>query len=116
MFHGFEIAPWAAAVTDLGFEQAVVRGPPAAVRLSLSGAVLARMLGGGAGDPDKRLAISLPFVIRKRGVETKLVLGGVQAAEPDPALICLLADAQCWMRRLLTGEGPRLDRSRCRIL
>ncbi|WP_340108233.1 recombinase family protein [Pikeienuella sp. HZG-20] len=77
-----------------------------AIALSLSGAALARMLGGDADDPDKRLAISLPFVIRKRGVETKLVLGGVQAAEPDPALIRLLADARCWMRRLLTGETP----------
>ena len=43
-------------------------------------------------------------MLRKRGVETKLVLGDVSTAEPDQALIKLIADARVWVQRLRDGE------------
>lgn len=54
--------------------------------------------------PDRQLVSRRPLMLRKRGVETKLVLGGVIAAEPDQSLIRLIADARSWARRLLEGE------------
>jgi hypothetical protein len=79
---------------------------PDSITLSILRAALARHLGLAfeGDDPDQPLICRRPLTLRKRGVETKLVLGDVIAAKPDQALIKLIADARDWMRRLLDGE------------
>ena len=51
-------------------------------------------------------AISAPLQFKKRGVETKIVIGDrLQAAyEPNQALIMLIAQAHHWLDRLTTGS------------
>lgn len=56
-----------------------------------------------ACDPD-RLAHSMPFAIRKRGQETRLLLGQIRERKPDPTLVEVLDDAMRWTRRLMVGE------------
>ena len=79
---------------------------PDSITLSISRTALAQHLGLAEKDDqtDQRLITKRPLMLRKRGVETKLILGDVIADEPDHALIKLLADARNWMRRLLDGE------------
>jgi len=49
--------------------------------------------------------IALPFHTKRRGVETKIVLGGRQAhLEPDQDLIDLIAKARKWFAQISTGE------------
>jgi len=57
---------------------------------------------------DQRLTKTHPLVLRKRGVETRLILGNFERANPDPALIRLVADARIWMLRLRHGEFPSI--------
>jgi DNA invertase Pin-like site-specific DNA recombinase len=79
---------------------------PDSITLSITRPALALHLGLAFEDdqPDQRLICTRPLTLRKRGQETKLVLGDVNAAEPDHALIKLIADARDWMRRLLDGK------------
>ncbi len=49
--------------------------------------------------------IVLPFHTKRRGVETKIVLGGRQIdLEPDQALIDLIAKARKWLGQITSGE------------
>ncbi|MEQ9812986.1 MAG: recombinase family protein, partial [Azospirillaceae bacterium] len=57
------------------------------------------------------LQIEIPISIRKRGVESKLVLDGpgtTLSAKPDPALINAVARAHLWFEDLLSGEFETL--------
>ena len=47
---------------------------------------------------------ALAFILRKRGVEIRLVLGDVETTNPDPALVRLVAEARQWMHRLHAGD------------
>jgi hypothetical protein len=51
------------------------------------------------------VAISLPFDVRRRGVESRLVIGGEQPRPPsiDQRLIDTIARAMTWMQRLASG-------------
>jgi hypothetical protein len=79
---------------------------PDSITLSIARAALAQHLDlAFEGDePDQPLICRRPLTLRKRGVETKLVLGDVISDEPDQALIKLIADARNWVRRLLDEE------------
>ena len=77
------------------------------LHLSIAGAALQRL----AGVPttlEERLDASAPLRLRKRGQETKLVLGKVLRPTPDAALVALLDEAEAWTRRLLTGGASSL--------
>lgn len=52
------------------------------------------------------LALELPVIFRRRGVETKLVLGDgtASSATPDPKLTGLVAQALRWWSELAAGE------------
>ncbi len=71
------------------------------LHLSIDGAALQRL----AGVPaiiEERVQAAGPLRLRKRGQETKLVLGEVLRPMPDAALVTLLDEAETWTRRLLT--------------
>lgn len=59
---------------------------------------------------DATSTINSPLQLKKRGVETKLVIGdGLQTiAEPNQALIMLIAHAHYWLERLTTGTAPSI--------
>ncbi len=81
-----------------------------ALTLSVGRTALAGEIGSPV-DPDgdaQRITTTRPLLLRKRGVETKLVLGEVERAQPDPALVRLLADAHDWMQKLRDGTFPSI--------
>ena len=67
-----------------------------------------------AGDGDAKLnlpkdamtQIHVPLQMRKRGVETKLIIGTIPqaACEPNQALVMLIAQAHHWLERLTSGS------------
>ena len=67
---------------------------PDNITLSISRAALAQQLGSVLDDedPEHRPVCTRNLMLRKRGVETKLVLGDVIIDEPDQALIKLIAN------------------------
>jgi site-specific DNA recombinase len=79
---------------------------PDSIALSISRAALAQNLALDAdlAEMDRALICNRPLMLRKRGVETKLVLGDVIASEPDQALIKLIANARSWMQRLRDSD------------
>jgi hypothetical protein len=64
-----------------------------------------------AGVPT-RIRFSAPTVIRRRGVETRLVLGGSECESKtsglDPALVKAIARAHKWFEDLVTGRAQSL--------
>ena len=70
---------------------------------------------GGASEigeaPPEPICIDVPLKFRRRGVETKLLVGGKQAAAqlPDPSLIKLLARAHAWFDMIVSGEVESFD-------
>lgn len=52
---------------------------------------------------EEGLVFNKPFQLRKRGVETKLVLGGIQT-EPDQTLIRNIVTAQKWFEAVRQGQ------------
>jgi DNA invertase Pin-like site-specific DNA recombinase len=92
-----------ALLTDLA---ARIEIGPDSITLSISRAALLKHLGLDADvdEPDQSLICNRPLMLRKRGVETRLVLGDVIATEPDQAAIKLIADARSWMQRLRDGD------------
>jgi DNA invertase Pin-like site-specific DNA recombinase len=63
--------------------------------------------------PNDRTAITvvLPIKLRRRGLETKLILempGAQQPGEPDPALIKMIANAHKWWEDLVAGRFPTM--------
>ena len=55
--------------------------------------------------------LMIPIALRRRGVETKLVLtqDGHAQPEPDRTLIRALARARRWMAELIDGEHPSVE-------
>ena len=55
-------------------------------------------------------SIKAPLQLKKRGVETKLIIGNnpKTVAEPNEALITLIAQAHHWLDRLTTGSIPSI--------
>ncbi|MGB5066654.1 MAG: recombinase family protein, partial [Albidovulum sp.] len=75
------------------------------VDLSLDPTQLAVSLGVPANDIAPDLAtLSVPFQLRRRGVEAKLVIGE-PAPTPDPVLLRALTDAHHWARDLRAGKA-----------
>jgi len=56
--------------------------------------------------PQERIDFTAPVLLKRRGVEAKLIVGGVQgeAPMPDPKLIALLAQAHRWFDQLARGK------------
>lgn len=56
------------------------------------------------------ITFTVPIAIRRRGVETRMVLinGNAPARQPDPALIQLLAKAQTYLAKLTDGSDRSL--------
>ena len=52
----------------------------------------------------KLLSFTVPFALRRRGVETKIVAAEAKR-RPDPTLLRTLAKAHHWTRALRTGRG-----------
>lgn len=50
------------------------------------------------------MAVSVPFTLRRRGVEMKIVTGST-ASPPDPTLVRTLREAHAWTRELRAGRG-----------
>lgn len=62
-------------------------------------------------DDDARkdiFTLDYPLQMKRRGVETKLILGGQALSEPDPELIKLIATARSWYAVLKDGAYPTI--------
>jgi site-specific DNA recombinase len=59
-----------------------------------------------AGDEDAR-CITARFTLRRRGVETRLVLNGASRREPDTVLIRRILRAMDWVDQIKTGHHPQ---------
>lgn len=58
-------------------------------------------------NPSDVVELAVPFTLKRRGVEAKLILDGdanAQRLKPDPALIKAVARAYVWNQKLMTGE------------
>ncbi len=53
---------------------------------------------------DTIITQSYPLQMKRRGVETKLIIGGAAIDQPDPQLITLIANAQDWYAGLKNGQ------------
>ena len=53
---------------------------------------------------DNIASLTYPLQMKRRGVETKLIIGGVALGQPDPELIKLIAKARDWYAGLKTGR------------
>ena len=71
---------------------------------SISPSLLAEAIGVSAPTAVDRLTGSVPLSIRKRGQETRIVLGDVRIRKPDADLTRLIKDSAAWFERLLSGE------------
>jgi site-specific DNA recombinase len=61
------------------------------------------------GSPyDAMVSIQYPFEMKRRGVETKLIIGGQALGEPDRELIKLVATSRRWYVDLKTGIHPTI--------
>ncbi|WP_339718534.1 recombinase family protein [uncultured Maritimibacter sp.] len=75
------------------------------IRITLDLAALAARLGVAVGDLDPALGeVSAPLQIRRRGVETKIVVGEA-LSDPDPHLQAMLIRAHRWTRALAAGTA-----------
>ena len=75
------------------------------LRIAVSRAGLSELVGGAnAGDGDP-IVLDLPIVIRRRGVESKIILqGALGTLSPDGGLIGLVSDTYQWVERIAKGE------------
>ena len=72
-------------------------------RIALSNGSLIFRLG-------RSIDIEVPFRLRRRGVETRLVLGlAHRPAGNDPILATTIARAHAWFRQLTSGPDARID-------
>ena len=83
-------------------EQIVVA--PGQVSIAMSSETIAHLFGVEPRDlPNAALALRLPFQLRKRGVETKIVLAETPP-ERDEVLIRNVANAHTWFERIKAGD------------
>jgi len=52
-----------------------------------------------------QIALEMPLQMRRRGVERKIILLPLDATEPDPKLIKLIADTRYWFGQLTSGKA-----------
>lgn len=52
---------------------------------------------------DEPFIINYPYQLRRRGIETKLVIGGQAVGEPDQGLVDVIAKAQRWYEGFKSG-------------
>ena len=78
---------------------------PGRIQLQLAAGPIAAALGVPADtlSPDL-LAFSQPLVLRRRGVETRIIAGAI-VPTPDPVLLRTLAEAHVWARSLRAGQS-----------
>ncbi|WP_235857915.1 recombinase family protein [Marimonas lutisalis] len=77
---------------------------PGYMRLRLDASTLAEMINADPDDLDDGILLhNMPFQLRKRGVETKIILTDVQA-DTDETLIRNIARAHIWFERIKAGE------------
>lgn len=53
---------------------------------------------------DDTITLNYPLQMKRRGIETKLIIGGVTLGQPDPELIKLIAKTRDWYEGLKTGR------------
>ena len=53
---------------------------------------------------DNIISLTYPLQMKRRGVEAKLIIGGVALGQPDPELIKLIAKARDWYDGLKSGR------------
>jgi hypothetical protein len=51
------------------------------------------------------IVIDAPITLKRRGIEAKLVTGGIMVVEPDAKLIGAIASARAWFTQLQTGDA-----------
>tara|TARA_R110002072_G_scaffold157900_3_gene308691 strand:+ start:1246 stop:1812 length:567 start_codon:yes stop_codon:yes gene_type:complete len=79
---------------------------PAELTITIDPVQLAAIIKIGADEIDEELQIiTAPFQLRKRGVETKLILGDA-AISPDETLIRNIAKAHLWFEQIKAGRTP----------
>ena len=54
---------------------------------------------------DELITFDYPLIIKRRGIETCLIIGGRSCGEPDPKLLTMIAKARDWYARLKTEPG-----------
>ncbi len=80
------------------------------IALTLNRKALAEMLqvsdAASTQDHSDTATITIPFTLRRRSVETKLVIAGpdLDQHQPDPALCRLIAQARLWFDQLASGK------------
>jgi site-specific DNA recombinase len=65
----------------------------------------------GSDLPDGVFEFTVPYLLKRRGVEAKLVIGATENIRslPDPNLINLLARAHQWRHQLVTGKAKSIN-------
>ena len=60
-----------------------------------------------AGQTTEDLCVTAPLQVKRRGIETKLIIANERSRthSPDPILIRLIAQAHCWFEELKTGRS-----------
>jgi site-specific DNA recombinase len=77
---------------------------PGNIQITLNGIILAEKLGSAEGTIENdEMVQSFPFQLRKRGVETKLILADSQTGN-DETLIRNIARAHHWFKQLIMGK------------
>jgi site-specific DNA recombinase len=105
------IAPEQRSILDLLVDRITVQPDQLSINLNRS-TLLARLVGQHSEDFDDSgpASFSVPLSFRRRGVETKLVLGDRdRKAVPDAKLIETVARARDWLDRLADGRATSIN-------
>lgn len=84
---------------------------PEMMRVAIKAERMLVMLGSSLGSPGKaETSFSVPIQLKRRGVETKLILAGQQSLrfEPDRRLVQLVVRTHRWGQELISGEVTSL--------
>ncbi|MDX2145764.1 MAG: recombinase family protein [Rhodospirillaceae bacterium] len=80
------------------------------IKIDLKASVLIDMIDApGAAPPEATISLQIPMQMRRRGVETKLIIQGPQRSEPDAALITTIARAAQWWAELAAGKSTSIN-------
>ena len=78
---------------------------PATVTLAISRQALAHILDIEIERAEDQLRCTRPFRIRKRGSETKVLIGDLDRRDPNPAMIDLIAKGHTWALTFFGGKA-----------
>jgi len=87
---------------DLSFHMVIA---PDTVTLTISRQALAHILDIEIEQSEDQLRCTRPFRIRKRGSETKVLIGDLDPRDPNPAMIDLIAKGHAWALLLFGGKA-----------